>query len=66
MINPYIERLTHHTWPAPPRDYSLETVQTRWNAMEAVYAATRNKENFTVNSCNKLLHPLGDTLSGKG
>jgi hypothetical protein len=45
---PPYERLTYNIWPAPPADYSLETVNERWEGKKAVYHATRIKEPFSA------------------
>lgn len=39
-----LERLTFKVWPDRPKDYSLETVDVRWDAMKAVYQAERIRE----------------------
>ncbi len=43
---PPYERLTYDIWPSAPKDYSLETLGERWDAMKAAYQATRMKEPF--------------------
>ncbi len=59
MIPPPVERVTGARRPQPPRDYSLATVHTRWEAIADLYRAERIREYVTARGNQAIAAGIG-------